>query len=125
MLEDHRNSTGEQEGEHARLKPLSSGIVSKHDHGIFSQFLVPGGRYLFTCSRYSLDLFDLGRAGRKSLETSVLVARQSFENYENYYIGFGVDFGVVGVKGDESRLRVGLLVFFGDLGHAECVYSYQ
>jgi hypothetical protein len=101
------------------LKPLSSGIVSIHDDGIFSQFLVPGGRYLFTCSGDSLDLFDLGRAGRKSLETPVLVARQSFENYEDYYGGFGVDFKVVGVKGDESRLRIGLLAYLGDFGHAE------
>jgi hypothetical protein len=72
---------------------------------VIERFLVPGGRYLVTRDMDSINLFDLGRVGQKPLETPVLVARQSLQQY---FTRTAVALEVVGVKGDESRLRVGL-----------------
>jgi hypothetical protein len=89
--------------------------------GFISRFLVPGGRYLVTRGSETLYLFDLGRVGRKPFKAPVLVARQ---NLKQYCITNAVALEVVAVKGDESRLRVGL-GFSGDPGYGECVLFHH
>jgi hypothetical protein len=124
LLTAHHAGLGQQDEESSSqrsLEPLSSATFAPLNDLLVDRFLVPGGRYLVVWSLEALYLFDLGQVGQKPLENPILVTREGFQTK---VFAHDVLCEVVGVKDDETRLRIGV-VFSGGPWDSECVQSFQ
>jgi hypothetical protein len=124
-LTAHHQSIAQQDGDEeltsqSPLAPLSSTIFPRYRYTFRRQFLVPGGRFLFTYGSGSLFLFDLGQVGRKPLEPPLIVAQEPIEESGSTPNTECSGLEVVGGASDDARLRVGL-VFSGGAVRIECV----